>query len=91
MAVSAEKRITQADHGFQARNRPCKLAPMERRQFLIGTAAVMSTALFAEPGTATALETGIPDRTYSILGVPLRSGSLYPGNENEAGNGCASA
>jgi len=56
---------------------------MERRQFLIGSAAVLSTALFAEPGTA-ALETEISDRTYRILGVPLRSGSLYPGNENDA-------
>ena len=24
------------------------------------------------------------DRTYHVLGVPLRSGSLYPGNENDA-------
>jgi arginase len=24
------------------------------------------------------------DRTYHLLGVPLRSGSLYPGNENDA-------
>src|SRR4029077_4510243 len=23
-------------------------------------------------------------RTYRVLGVPLRSGSLYPGNENDA-------
>jgi len=57
---------------------------MERRQFLIGSAAVMSSALFAEPGTAAAHQTEITDRTYRILGVPLRSGSLYPGNENDA-------
>jgi len=25
-----------------------------------------------------------PRRTYHVLGVPLRSGSLYPGNENDA-------
>ena len=24
------------------------------------------------------------DRTYHVLGVPLRTGSLYPGNENDA-------
>ena len=24
------------------------------------------------------------ERTYHILGVPLRTGSLYPGNENDA-------
>jgi len=27
---------------------------------------------------------GSSDRTYHLLGVPLRSGSLYPGNENDA-------
>jgi len=57
---------------------------MERRQFLIGSAAVMSSALFAERGTAAAHEAEITGRTYRILGVPLRSGSLYPGNENDA-------
>jgi hypothetical protein len=24
------------------------------------------------------------ERTYHVLGVPLRTGSLYPGNENDA-------
>src|SRR5947209_7693570 len=31
-----------------------------------------------------AQDTYKPQRTYHILGVPLRTGSLYPGNENDA-------
>jgi hypothetical protein len=29
-------------------------------------------------------ERGPTERTFHILGVPLRTGSLYPGNENDA-------
>src|SRR5882762_8803521 len=58
---------------------------MERRQFLIGSAAAMGIQLF--PGHTHAEEWTIADvneRTYHVFGVPLRTGSLLPGNENDA-------
>jgi arginase len=55
---------------------------MERRDFLIGSAAVVGSTLLACNSAAQGV--GMADRTYRILGVPLRSGSLYPGNENDA-------
>src|SRR5579862_1986904 len=79
-AVFAQKPNTQAvSHVSEPE---CKLASMERRDFLIGSAAVVGRALLARRSAAQ--ETEISDRTYRILGVPLRSGSLYPGNENDA-------
>ena len=55
---------------------------MERREFLIGSAvAAVGGGLHlagVSQGNARATQ------TYRVLGVPLRSGSLYPGNENDA-------
>jgi arginase len=58
---------------------------MKRRQFMISTAgAVAAKLVITQP-----LSYGetIPDmsaRTYRILGVPLRAGSLLPGSEDDA-------
>ena len=58
---------------------------MQRRQFLIGTATAIGVQMLAGSifGQAKA-EAQTTDRTYHILGVPLRAGSLLPGNENDA-------
>ena len=58
---------------------------MQRRQFLIGTATAIGGQILAGSifGQAKA-EAETTDRTYHILGVPLRAGSLLPGNENDA-------
>jgi arginase len=58
---------------------------MERREFLLTSVAAFGTGLLA--GKAAARESslsGTPDRSYHIFGVPLRTGSLVPGNENDA-------
>ncbi len=47
---------------------------------MIGAAAVATASFMAEDLHAT----NSADRTYNVLGVPLRSGSLVPGNENDA-------
>jgi arginase len=54
---------------------------MKRRQFLIGSVVAGAALLRGQ-----SLDRGQakPERTYHILGVPYRSGSLYPGNENDA-------
>jgi len=57
---------------------------MERRQFLIGTAAALGVPVVASSSESHAVTNGGTERTYHILGVPLRSGSLVPGNENDA-------
>jgi arginase len=58
---------------------------MQRRQFLIRAAAAIGAQMLAGnircQGETMA---GMSDRTYHILGVPLRAGSLLPGNENDA-------
>ncbi len=55
---------------------------MDRRQFLIGTAASVGTLVGSgEPGSQAP---ALSERTYHLLGVPLRTGSLYPGNETDA-------
>ncbi len=53
---------------------------MKRRQFLMSTAAAIGAEIFAPPnrGYALAMADAIA-RTYHILGVPLRAGSLLPG------------
>jgi arginase len=58
---------------------------MQRRQFLIRTAAALGTQMLVG-NTRGEGETmaGMSNRTYHILGVPLRAGSLLPGNENDA-------
>ncbi len=53
---------------------------MKRRDFVIGSAFV-ATGVLTHPGSAIKLE---QRRVYRVLGIPLRSGSLYPGNENDA-------
>jgi arginase len=55
---------------------------MKRRQFLIGSTAAASTTIFR--GQTLGRGKTMSERTYHILGVPLRSGSLYPGSENDA-------
>jgi arginase len=58
---------------------------MDRREFLIKSVASLGALPFA--GQIRAGEGNASDaaaRTYHILGVPLRSGSLIPGNENDA-------
>jgi arginase len=58
---------------------------MKRRQFLKSTAAAIATQLLA--GQVRSQGQTTPDvsaRTYRLLGVPLRAGSLLPGNENDA-------
>jgi arginase len=70
---------------------------LSRREILAGTAAAALGLASARPavasGLASALElssNGIAPQaapqapTYHILGVPFRSGSLYPGSENDA-------
>jgi len=71
---------------------------MERREFLFGTAAAVGMQVFAGKVSAEVLgaagagvaaasgpsyEPGHGPK-YRILGVPLRAGSLLPGNENDA-------
>lgn len=58
---------------------------MKRREFLISTSAAIGTRLLA-PQTRGYGETAVDTRarTYRILGVPLRAGSLLPGNEDDA-------
>src|ERR1700723_2039704 len=59
---------------------------MRRRSFL-KTAAGAAWS-FALPGRRHFLSgiegSGMSERTYRVLGVPLRSGSIYPGDENDA-------
>ena len=58
---------------------------MERREFLRRSVAALGTQLLT--GKADDRDLSLPgaaSRTYHIFGVPLRSGSLIPGNENDA-------
>ena len=58
---------------------------MERRQFLMGSGAAMATRLLAgQAMLGGQMTTGVAERTFHVFGVPLRSGSLLPGNENDA-------
>ena len=59
---------------------------MRRREFLVRSthAALGSMALGNVGSAATPALTASSDRSYHLLGVPLRSGSLVPGNENDA-------
>jgi len=51
----------------------------------MSTAAAIGAELFALQARSYALATAdASERTYRILGVPLRAGSLLPGNENDA-------
>ncbi len=62
-----------------------------RREILAGTAAAALGLVAARPtgarylgGTAGTGESTAELPTYHVLGVPFRSGSLYPGSENDA-------
>ena len=58
---------------------------MKRRQFLKNSAVAIGTQLFASQIRSQELTTvDVGARTYRLLGVPLRAGSLVPGNENDA-------
>ena len=69
---------------------------MNRRDFIVGLGAglgavwpgsKMTASASASPGAmaqSSYSERGPTERTFHILGVPLRTGSLYPGNENDA-------
>jgi len=54
---------------------------MERREFLLGAMTVAAAPLMASVHGADDKAAG---RRYHLLGVPLRAGSLMPGNENDA-------
>jgi arginase len=66
---------------------------MNRRDFLVGTGAGLGAVW---PGLKSVTVSGqvasnvmaqasfSTERTFHVLGVPLRTGSLYPGNENDA-------
>jgi arginase len=57
---------------------------MEHREFLICAAAIMGVHLLpAQTHVEDGSMADISERTYHILGVPLRAGSLVPGNEND--------
>ena len=58
---------------------------MKRRQFLLNTAAVIGSQLIARQFRGQGRTTAATERpTYHVLGVPLRAGSLLPGNEDDA-------
>jgi arginase len=58
---------------------------VERRQFLISMGAAIATRLLAgQAMLGGQMTTGVAERTFHVFGVPLRSGSLLPGNENDA-------
>jgi arginase len=58
---------------------------MKRRQFLMSAAAAVGTKLFtSQAGAQSAGSVARESRTFHVLGVPLRAGSLLPGNENDA-------
>jgi arginase len=57
-----------------------------RRALILSSGGLLAATLFGHAlgqATAGAVSTVQP-RTYMILGVPLRSGSLYPGTEDDA-------
>ncbi|HEY1470963.1 MAG TPA: hypothetical protein VGF61_18130, partial [Candidatus Acidoferrum sp.] len=57
---------------------------MERRQFLMSAGAAIATQSLAGQAMLGQMTTGVAERTFHVFGVPLRSGSLLPGNENDA-------
>jgi arginase len=56
---------------------------MERREFLIGTMAAVGSRIVVPAGLYAEMQSEVP-QTYHVLGVPLRAGSLVPGNEDDA-------
>jgi arginase len=58
---------------------------VERRQFLMSTGAAIASRLLAGQAILSGrMTTDVAERTFHVFGVPLRSGSLLPGNENDA-------
>jgi arginase len=58
---------------------------VERRQFLMSTGAAMATQLLSGHAVLGHRATAdVAELTYHVFGVPLRSGSLLPGSENDA-------
>ena len=62
---------------------------MNRRDFIVGASlgavSLGSGAVSANLASrAMSRPSDTTERTYHVLGVPLRTGSLYPGNENDA-------
>src|SRR5664279_4142363 len=58
---------------------------MKRRDFLMSSAAVAGGHLFESAvGAQGTTHAPVGRRSYQVLGVPLRAGSLLPGNENDA-------
>jgi arginase len=57
---------------------------MERREFLIGTVAAVGSRMVAPTSLHAEMQSETAPRTYHVLGVPLRAGSLTPGNEDDA-------
>jgi hypothetical protein len=52
---------------------------------MMSTSAAIATLLLAGPAMLGRQATaGLAERTYQVFGVPLRSGSLVPGSENDA-------
>src|SRR5690242_406323 len=60
---------------------------VSRREFTLGAVAMLGASLTAaarQRDSRDSQSARAAPRTYHVLGVPLRSGSLYPGNEDDA-------
>lgn len=58
---------------------------MNRRDFIVGGSAGLGAVVPNSLSSGAMARWSVPNgRTFHILGVPLRTGSLYPGNENDA-------
>ncbi len=60
---------------------------VSRREFTLSAAAMLGAGLTAvgrQRDSGPSESARSVQRTYHVLGVPLRSGSLYPGNEDDA-------
>ena len=56
---------------------------MKRRDFLIGAMAATGAGILASDALSSEIKK-VETRSYRVLGVPLRAGSLTPGNEDDA-------
>jgi len=57
---------------------------LSRRDFVLAASGLAATSMVTRNHGEMMFEPDQFERTYHVLGVPLRSGSLYPGNENDA-------
>jgi len=62
---------------------PTVMTTLSRRDFLLAGGSLAAAPMLPRHG-GMMFKPDQSERTYHILGVPLRSGSLYPGNENDA-------